>query len=204
MQHQSYVAFSVEYYVNKSGNVPPMSFFDFILSFENYLPVLVQEYGVWIYAILFLIIFAETAFIFMFFLPGDSLLLTIGALCATTPVLNLNYMILLLFVAAALGYIVNYHIGKVSGNRIIHSNSRFVKKEYLHKTEAYFAKHGGKTILLARFIPFARSFAPFAAGSTGMNYFMFLMYNIVGAFIWIALLVGIGYVFASSILTAVQ
>lgn len=204
MQHQSYVAFSVEYYVNKSGNVPTMSFFDFILSFENYLPVLVQEYGVWIYAILFLIIFAETAFIFMFFLPGDSLLLTIGALCATTSVLNLNYMILLLFVAASLGYIVNYHIGKVSGNRIIHSNSRFVKKEYLHKTEAYFAKHGGKTILLARFIPFARSFAPFAAGSTGMNYFMFLMYNIVGAFIWIALLVGIGYVFASSILTAVQ
>ncbi|MCF9034655.1 VTT domain-containing protein [Acinetobacter nectaris] len=181
-----------------------MSFFDFILSFENHLPILIQEYGMWIYAILFLIIFAETAFIFMFFLPGDSLLLTIGALCATTPLLNLNYMIFLLFIAATLGYIVNYHIGKVSGNSIINSNSRFVKKEYLHKTEAYFAKHGGKTILLARFIPFARSFAPFAAGSTGMNYFMFLIYNIIGAFIWIALLVGIGYMFASGILTAVE
>lgn len=177
-----------------------MSFFDLLLSFENYLPVLVQEYGIWIYAILFLVIFAETAFIFMFFLPGDSLLLAIGAICATTDFLHVDYMIVLLFFAAILGYMVNYSTGKLLGGRISESNSRWIKKEYLTKTEDYFVKHGGKTILMARFIPFARSFAPFAAGSSHMNYVSFMMYNIVGAFIWIVLLVGIGYLLASGVL----
>lgn len=94
-----------------------MEFFDFLIGFENYLPILIQEYGLWIYAILFLIIFAETAFIFMFFLPGDSLLLAVGALCATTAIMNLGFIIFLLFLAATLGYIVNYHIGRRMGVR---------------------------------------------------------------------------------------
>lgn len=181
-----------------------MNFFDLMVSFEHYLPVLVQEYGTWIYAILFLIIFAETAFIFMFFLPGDSLLLAIGAMCATTDFIRIDYMLFLLFIAATLGYIVNYHTGKVLGHRITSYDSRWIKKEYLAKTEAYFVKHGGKTILMARFIPFARSFAPFAAGSSHMSYKLFLMYNIAGAFIWIVLLVGLGYLFASGILGVVR
>lgn len=181
-----------------------MSFFDLLIRFENYLPVLVQEYGVWIYAILFLIIFAETAFVFMFFLPGDSLLLAIGAICATSDFLHLDYMMILLFFAAMLGYMVNYSTGKLLGGRINESNSRWIKKEYLAKTEEYFVKHGGKTILMARFIPFARSFAPFAAGSSHMNYVSFMMYNIVGSFIWIVLLVGIGYLLASGLLNFIH
>lgn len=181
-----------------------MDFFDFFISFEQHLPLLIQEYGLWIYGILSLIIFAETAFIFMFFLPGDSLLLTIGALCATTAEIDISYMVFFLFVSAALGYIANYQIGKLLGDRALTINSRFIKKEYLLKTQNYFEKHGGKTILLARFIPFARSFAPFAAGSSGMNYWIFIIYNIVGAFIWIALLVGIGYLGGSTLMLAVN
>ncbi|MFT4021946.1 MAG: VTT domain-containing protein [Acinetobacter sp.] len=176
-----------------------MEFFDFILSLEHSLPVLLQNYGVWIYAILFLIIFAETAFIFMFFLPGDSLLLAVGALCASSEMMHVEQIILLLFAAASLGYIINYHIGKSCGARILQLKSRFIKQEHLYRTHEYFAKHGGKTILLARFIPFARSFAPFAAGSSHMNYVLFLIYNIIGAFFWIALLVGIGYGFGNTI-----
>lgn len=179
-----------------------MDFFDFFLSFEQHLPLLVQEYGLWIYGILFLIIFAETAFVFMFFLPGDSLLLTIGALCAGNHGIHITTMILLLFLSASLGYLTNYHIGQSMGHKILNTNSRFIKKDYLLKTEQYFEKHGGKTILLARFIPFARSFAPFAAGSSGMNYLVFLSYNIVGALIWITLLLGIGYALASGIIVA--
>ncbi|MEB3768329.1 VTT domain-containing protein [Acinetobacter sp. MD2] len=176
-----------------------MDFLDFLMSFEHYLPILLQDYGVWIYAILFLIIFAETAFIFMFFLPGDSLLLAIGALCATSETLQVSHMIGLLFIAATLGYIVNYHIGKSLGCKVLNIKSRFIKQEYLYKTHDYFARHGGKTILLARFIPFARSFAPFAAGSSHMNYLLFLTYNLIGAFVWIALLIGIGYGFGNTL-----
>jgi len=137
-----------------------MNFIDFITNFEQFLPILIQEYGAWVYAILFLIIFSETAFVFMFFLPGDSLLLTVGALCSVVELMHLGYMITLLTVAATLGYIVNYSIGRHFGNRIFEAKSRFIKKEYLNKTNRYFLQHGGKTILLARFIPFARSFAP--------------------------------------------
>lgn len=176
-----------------------MDFFDFLMSFEHYLPVLLQEYGVWIYAILFFVIFAETAFIFMFFLPGDSLLLAIGALCATSDTIHVSQIIFLLFMAATFGYIVNYHIGKSLGCKILNVKSRFIKQEYLYKTHDYFARHGGKTILLARFIPFARSFAPFAAGSSHMNYLLFLLYNVIGAFVWISLLIGLGYGFGNTL-----
>lgn len=103
-----------------------MEFFDFLLSFEHYLPILIQQYGLWIYALLFLIIFCETAFVFMFFLPGDSLLLAVGALCSTIPMMNLGFIIILLSIAATLGYMVNYHIGRRMGVRIFEIKSRLL------------------------------------------------------------------------------
>ena len=136
----------------------------------------------------------------MFFLPGDSLLLTVGALCSVVEIMHLGYMISLLFFAAALGYMVNYHIGRHFGDRIFNMKSRFIKQEYLQKTNVFFLKHGGKTILLARFIPFARSFAPLAAGSSNMNYTHFVMYNILGAFLWISVLVTAGYLFGHALI----
>jgi len=177
-----------------------MNSLDFIFNFEHFLPILIQEYGVWIYAILFLIIFAETAFVFMFFLPGDSLLLTVGALCSVIEMMHPGYMISLLFVAATLGYMVNYHIGRHFGDRIFKMDSRFIKQEYLRKTNTFFLTHGGKTILLARFIPFARSFAPLAAGSGNMNYMRFVVYNVLGALLWISVLVTAGYLFGHALI----
>ena len=160
---------------------------------EQWLPTLLAQYGLWIYAILFLIIFAETGFVFMFFLPGDSLLIAIGALCSTAESVHLHYMGILLFIASVLGYIVNYYSGKVLGFKYFHKHSRFLKQAYLDKTNDYFLKHGGKTILMARFIPFVRSFAPFAAGAGHMNWASFMWYNVIGGWIWIALLLGVGY-----------
>lgn len=177
-----------------------MNFFDYIFNFEQFLPILIQEYGIWIYAILFLIIFSETAFVFMFFLPGDSLLLAVGALCSVIEIMHLGYMISLLFIAATLGYMVNYHIGLYFGERIFKLRSRFIKQEYLLKTNEYFSRHGGKTIILARFIPFARSFAPLAAGSSNMNYVQFLIYNLIGALLWISLLLSAGYLFGHALI----
>ena len=166
---------------------------DFLMHIEQWLPTLLDHYGLWIYAILFLIIFAETSSVFMFFLPGDSLLLAIGALCSTTALIHLHYMGLLLFTAAVLGYIVNYYTGRVLGFKFFHAHAKFLKPEYIAKTNHYFSKHGGKTILVARFVPFVRSFAPFAASAGHMNIFSFMLYNLVGGLIWISLLLGLGY-----------
>ncbi len=166
---------------------------DFLLHIEQLLPILFQQYGLWIYAILFLIIFAETGSVFMFFLPGDSLLIAIGALCASTEILHLHYMGSLLFIASVLGYTVNYYTGRILGLKFFHGHSRFLKAEYIEKTNHYFMKHGGKTIIVARFIPFVRSFAPFAAGAGHMNFATFTIYNVIGSVVWIFLLLGIGY-----------
>ncbi|OTG67248.1 VTT domain-containing protein [Acinetobacter silvestris] len=166
---------------------------DFLLHLEQLLPVLLENYGLWIYAILFLIIFAETGFVFMFFLPGDSLLIAIGALCSTTELIHLHYMGVSLFIASVLGYLVNFYSGRILGLKYFNEHSRWFKPEYVTKTNAYFDRHGGKTILIARFIPFVRSFAPFAAGSGYMNLMSFMVYNILGGWIWISLLLGIGY-----------
>lgn len=181
-----------------------MGFFEFIMNLEHNLPLLIQEYDVWIYALLFLIIYAETAFVFMFFLPGDSLLLVVGALCATTAVMHLDYIILILFFAASLGYFTNYYIGSRLSGQTINPNSRWIKKDYLIKTQDFFQKHGGKTILLARFIPFARSFAAFAAGYSRMNIGLFTLYNLLGAILWIGVVVGAGYLFSSTIIMAME
>ena len=166
---------------------------DFLMNLEQWLPMLLEQYGVWIYAILFLVIFAETGSVFMFFLPGDSLLIAVGALCSTTDAVHLHYMFSLLFAASVLGYTVNYYTGSLLGLKFFNKHSRYFKPAYMVKTNAYFVKHGGKTILMARFVPFVRSFAPFAAGSAHMNIATFTFYNVVGGLIWLGLLLGIGY-----------
>ena len=167
--------------------------FDFLLNLEQWLPVLLENYGVWIYAILFLVIFGETGSVFLFFLPGDSLLIAIGALCSTTDVIHLHYMAITLFTASVLGYAVNYYTGSALGLKFFNKHTRYFKPEYLQKTNHYFTKHGGKTILVARFIPFVRSFAPFAAGSAHMNLASFTAYNVIGGFLWIGVLLAAGY-----------
>ena len=166
---------------------------DFLLHLEEWLPILLDQYGIWIYAILFSVIFAETGSVFFFFLPGDSLLIAVGALCASSDLITLHSMGLLLFTASFLGYTVNYYTGKVLGFKFFNEHSRFLKPEYIVKTNHYFTKHGGKTILIARFIPFVRSFGPFAAGSGNMNFAMFTFYNVTGGILWIASLLSIGY-----------
>ncbi|ANF82777.1 hypothetical protein A3K93_11655 [Acinetobacter sp. NCu2D-2] len=166
---------------------------DFLLHLEEWLPILLNQYGTWIYAILFLVIFAETGSVFFFFLPGDSLLIAIGALCASSDLITLHSMGLLLFTASVLGYTVNYYTGRFLGLKFFNEHSRFFKPEYMVKTNQYFCKHGGKTILIARFVPFVRSFGPFAAGSAHMNFATFSFYNILGGLLWIPSLLIIGY-----------
>ncbi len=166
---------------------------DFLLNLEQLLPVLLNEYGVWIYAILFLVIFAETGSVFFFFLPGDSLLIAVGALCASSDLITLHSMGLLLFAASTLGYSVNYYTGRILGLKFFNEHSRLFKPAYIVKTNHYFTKHGGKTILIARFIPFVRSFGPFAAGSGHMNFATFTMYNVLGGLLWISTLLDVGY-----------
>lgn len=170
-----------------------MHFFDFLFSLEQALPALLQEYGLWLYVIIFLIIFFETGCIFMAFLPGDSLLISIGALCATVGSEHLIYMILVLFFSTTLGYIINYYTGLYFSSRILNCRFCYVKQEYLTKTDLFFRRHGGKTIVMARFVPFVRSFAPFAAGSSGMPYTPFMIYNLLGALLWVSLLLSAGY-----------
>jgi membrane-associated protein len=169
---------------------------DIVLHLDKYLTQITSEYGTWTYLILFSIIFLETGLVIMPFLPGDSLLFAVGSLAAN-PESGLNVWILavLLFSAAVIGDTLNYHIGKFSGQKVFELNTRFIKKEYLHKTQAFYEKHGGKTIIIARFIPIIRTFAPFVAGVGAMNYTKFLLYNVVGAFVWIGSLLFAGYWF---------
>ena len=177
---------------------------DFLLHLEQLLPILLEQYGIWIYAILFLVIFAETGSVFMFFLPGDSLFIAIGALCSTTELIHLHYMGVTLFIASVLGYTVNYYTGRWLGLKYFNKHARYFKPEYLEKTNYYFIKHGGKTILVARFIPFVRSSAPFAAGATHMNLASFTFYNVLGGFIWIGLLLAMGYGVGETLSTVIS
>lgn len=174
-----------------------MPLLDFILHVDQHLLEFVRDYGVWIYAILFLIIFVETGLVVMPFLPGDSLLFAAGAIAASTGAMNPYLLALLLIVAAVFGDTVNYHVGKAVGPKAFQSNSRWINHNHLLKTQAFFAKHGGKTIIFARFVPFARTFAPFVAGTGSMNYRYFLSYNVVGAVAWICSFVGLGYAFGN-------
>ncbi|WP_066803658.1 DedA family protein [Moraxella oblonga] len=174
-----------------------LQLFDLILHIDKHLSVFLADYGLWIYGILFLIIFVETGLVIMPFLPGDSLLFAVGALASFTGQLNPVLLIGLLFVSAVLGDTLNYHIGKYIGPKVFEKNYRFINKEYLFKTQAFFEKHGGKTVIFARFLPFARTFAPFVAGAGSMNYKKFITYNVIGGFLWINSFVLLGYFFGN-------
>lgn len=176
-----------------------MEFIDFILHAENHLVWFIQNYGIWIYALLFLIIFCETGLVVTPFLPGDSLLFAVGTL-AVRPEMNLRVEIVatLLLIAAILGDAVNYAIGKFIGPRVFHfEDSRFFKRAHLMKAHAFYEKYGGRAIILARFVPIVRTFAPFVAGVGTMNYPKFALYNITGAILWVGLFVGAGYFFGN-------
>ena len=169
---------------------------DFIIHIDDHLLTIVNTYGMWTYAILFLIIFAETGFVVTPFLPGDSLLFAAGALAATS-VLNPILLMLLLFVAAVVGDSVNYSAGSYFGTRVFKEDSKIFKLDYLRKTELFFEKYGGKTIVIARFAPIVRTYAPFVAGASRMNYSRFVFYNIFGGVIWVGGFVTVGYLFGN-------
>jgi len=170
-------------------------FIDIILHLDKYLNYIIQQFGATTYAILFIIIFAETGFVFTPFLPGDSLLFAAGAFAALGS-LNLWVLLIVLFIAAVAGDSVNYWIGHVFGKKLSEkADGRFIKKEYIDKTEAFYQKYGKKTIILARFVPIVRTFAPFVAGIGKMKYGEFFAYNIIGGFAWIFLLTFAGYYF---------
>ncbi len=173
-------------------------FIDIILHLDKHLALIVTNYGVWTYGIIFLIIFCETGLIVAPFLPGDSLLFGVGAVAATTGALDVNLLFILITVAAIIGDFVNYTVGKTSGEKILSKPNRFIKRENIDKTTAFYQKHGGKTIILARFIPIVRTFAPFVAGLAKMDSSKFLIYNVVGAIIWSGSLVYLGYIFADN------
>lgn len=174
---------------------------DFLLHLDKHMAWLITEYGVFTYIILFLIIFIETGVIIMPFLPGDSLLFAVGAFCAKGS-LDLASCLGLLFVAAVLGDTVNYWIGKRIGNSIFQVKSKWIKQEHLIKTQQFYEKHGGKTIILARFLPIVRTFAPFIAGVGKMQYRKFIAYNVAGGAVWVLIFTLLGYFFGN--LTFVQ
>ena len=174
-----------------------MDLIDFILHVDEHLFEFIKNYGVWIYGILFLIIFVETGLVVMPFLPGDSLLFAAGALAASTGTMDPVVLIILLFIAAVLGDTLNYHIGKYIGPRVFEIESRWINKQHLIKTSEFFERHGGKTIIFARFIPFARTFAPFVAGAGSMNYKFFLTFNVIGAICWVGSFITLGYLFGN-------
>ena len=171
-------------------------FIDIVLHLDKHLVLLIAQYGYWVYGILFLIIFCETGLVVTPFLPGDSLLFVVGALAATGA-LDVQWVILLLMAAAFLGDNTNYWIGHFVGPRVFKKESRWLNRAYLNKTEAFYEKHGGKTVLLARFLPILRTFAPFVAGIGRMAYGRFMLFSIAGAVLWINSLVLAGYFFGN-------
>lgn len=173
-------------------------FIDIFLHLDKHLTDVVNDYHTFTYVILFAIIFAETGLVVIPFLPGDSLLFMAGSLCALDNAeLNVWYLAGLLFIAAFLGDTVNYGIGKAIGPRAFSGKVPFLKLDHLKKTEDFFAKYGGKTIILARFVPIVRTFAPFVAGVGTMQYRRFISFNIIGALLWVGLGLGAGYLFGN-------
>lgn len=181
-------------------------FIDFILHLDDYLFVLIQDYGIWIYAILFLIIFIETGLVVMPLLPGDSLLFAAGTFCAgvikdgQTAQLNLWLVLGLLIVAAVLGDALNYYLGKTIGLKVLQwkiKGRQIVKQSYIDKTHEFYDKHGSKTIIIARFVPIVRTFAPFVAGIGQMEYSKFIRFNFIGGTVWVIGLTLLGYFFGN-------
>ena len=171
-------------------------FIDFVLHMDVYLNDIISNYGAWTYGILFSVIFLETGFVVTPFLPGDSLLFAAGTFAALGA-LNPLYLFLLLSVAAVIGDTVNYSIGAYIGPRAFSGEIKFLKREHLDKTQAFYEKHGGKTIILARFIPIIRTFAPFVAGIGTMKYSKFILFNVVGGISWVAIFISLGYFFGN-------
>ena len=168
---------------------------DLFLHLDTYLAQIISDYGAWTYGILFFVIFMETGFVVTPFLPGDSLLFAAGTFAALDSGLNIWLLVILLVAAAILGDTANYWIGHYLGDRAY--NIKWIKREYLDKTHAFFEKHGGKTIFLARFVPIVRTFAPFVAGIGKMSYGFFIRWNFIGGITWVALFTFAGYFFGN-------
>ena len=182
------------------------SLLDFILHIDQYLFLLIQDYGIWIYGILFLIVFVETGLVFMPLLPGDSLLFAAGTFCAGVQIdnelaqLNLFVVLSLLIAAAILGDALNFYIGHKYGRKLAQMKiGRFalLKEKHLQQTQTFFEKHGSKTIIIARFVPIVRTFAPFTAGLANMRYPIFLRFNVIGGIAWVLCLTLLGYFFGN-------
>lgn len=171
-------------------------FLDLILHLDKHLDTLVQNYGPWVYAILFLIVFCETGLVVTPFLPGDSLLFTVGAIAARGS-LDVYLIAGLLTIAAILGDTVNYWVGKLVGQQLIARYPKLFRPEHLQRTHEFFERYGGKTIIIARFVPIVRTFAPFVAGIGKMTYGRFMTFNVGGGLLWILLLVPAGYFFGN-------
>ena len=170
---------------------------DFILHIDQHMIAIVQDYHLWTYAILFVIIFCETGLVVTPFLPGDSLLFVCGAISALPDMpLDIHVLVLIVFAAAVLGDSCNYMVGHFFGRKLSSNpNSKIFKQSYLDKTHEFFKKYGGKTIVIARFVPIVRTFAPFVAGMGKMHYYYFMLYNLVGAALWVLLFCYAGYFF---------
>lgn len=177
-----------------------LQFANLVLHIDKFLGVFIHQYGAWVYAVLFLIVFCETGLVVLPFLPGDSLLFIGGAFCASGD-MNLGLLIVLLLVAAVGGNTLNYLIGRAIGPKVFNSHipvlERFLDRAALQKTHNFYEKHGGKTIVLARFIPVVRTFAPFVAGASQMTVSRFQLFNLLGALMWVLLLVLLGYFFGN-------
>jgi membrane-associated protein len=173
------------------------SFLDLVVHLDQHLRALAQNYGNWIYAVLFLIVFLETGLVVTPFLPGDSLLFVAGTIAAAGE-LHVHALVLLLILAAIIGDSVNYTVGRYLGPRVFRfEDSRFFKRSYLERTHAFFESHGGKTIIIARFVPIIRTYAPFVAGIGAMSYRHFLLFNVTGAILWVVSLTYAGYFFGN-------
>jgi membrane-associated protein len=175
---------------------------DFILHIDARLTELVAEYGAWVYGLLFAIVFAETGLVIAPFLPGDSLLFAAGGLAATGA-LDIRVVVVLLIVAAIAGDAVNYSVGRYLGPRMFHADDsagvlhRLLNRHHLDRAHEFFERHGGKAVVLARFVPIVRTFVPFVAGAGAMRYSVFAFYNVAGALLWVAVCVGAGYIFGN-------
>ena len=169
---------------------------DLFLHLDKHLAAIIAQYGVWTYLILFTVVFLETGVVATPFLPGDSLLFAAGTFAALGS-LDVWILIVLLTAAAILGDTLNYWIGRKVGPRVFNEKVRFLKREHLDRTHAFYERHGGKTIIIARFVPIVRTFAPFVAGVGTMAYGRFLAYNVVGGAVWVVLFVAGGYLFGN-------